>query len=86
MPSFSLVLRSLLTTDIYAFDFKLNHIAKHVQLPSPPVIGDQSHLPPEQRLPPLLNINLQLPLYPVRRPQPPDVDSLADHGTFPLAS
>lgn len=54
----------LLAVDVYSFDFRLAHIAKHVQLPQPPVLGDQSHLPPKQRLPPLLIINVQLPDYP----------------------
>lgn len=54
-----------MTSDIYAFDIKLNHIAKHVQLPVAPVLGDMSHLPPEERLPPLLIVNIQLPLYQV---------------------
>ena len=51
--------------DIYSFDFRLGHIAKHVQLPPPPRLGDLSSLPKEQRLPPLLVLNLQLPEYPV---------------------
>jgi len=52
--------------DLYSFDFRLGHIAKHVQLPPLPALGDQSHLPREQRLPPLLIVNIQLPEYPVR--------------------
>lgn len=51
--------------DIYSFDFKLGHIAKHVQLPPVPQLGDMSGLPREERLPPLLVVNIQLPDYPV---------------------
>lgn len=55
----------LLAMDIYSFDFKLGHIAKHVQLPPVPQLGDMSGLPREERLPPLLVVNIQLPDYPV---------------------
>lgn len=58
--------RRLLDVDLYSFDFRLGHIAKHVQLPPLPALGDQSHVPREQRLPPLLIVNIQLPEYPVR--------------------
>lgn len=54
----------LLGVDVYNFDFKLYHIAQHVQLPEPPVLGPGAHaLPADQQLPPLLIVNLQLPLY-----------------------
>lgn len=55
----------LLGADIYSFEFKLNHIAQHVELPTPPVLGAAAQaLPPGQKIPPLLIINLQLPTYP----------------------
>lgn len=54
----------LLAVDLYSFEFKLSHIAKHVQLPTPPPLGDLSSLPAKERLPPLLVINIQLPDYP----------------------
>lgn len=54
----------LLGADLYSFDFKIFHISQHVQLPKPPTLGMRAQaLPPNQRLPPLLVINLQLPLY-----------------------
>lgn len=57
----------LLGADIYSFDFKIFHIAHHVQLPRPPVLGPKAQaLPPHERLPPILVINLQLPMYSVR--------------------
>lgn len=55
----------LLAVDIYSFDFKLSHIAQHVQLPLPPSLGDLSGVPAKERLPPLLVVNIQLPDYPV---------------------
>lgn len=54
----------LLGVDIYSFDFKLFHIAQHIQLPDPPRLGPEAQaLPRDQQLPPLLVINLQLPSY-----------------------
>lgn len=55
----------LLDVDAYSFDFKLMHIAKHVQLPAPPTLPSQAHLPREDRLPPLIVVNMQMPDYPV---------------------
>lgn len=56
----------LVNVDVYSFDFKLDHIAKHLQLPAAPRLGPAAmQLPPEERLPPVLVINLQLPTYPV---------------------
>jgi hypothetical protein len=55
----------LLGVDVYHFDFKLFHIAQHVQLPAAPTLGPAAQaLPRDQQLPPLLIINLQLPWYP----------------------
>ncbi|KAK9808688.1 hypothetical protein WJX72_001980 [[Myrmecia] bisecta] len=55
----------LLNVDIYSFDFKLNHIARHVKLPEAPRLGPEAlALPPDQQLPPLLIINIQIPTYP----------------------
>ena len=52
--------------DIYTFDFKLNHIAKHLQLPATPKLGPAAlDMPPGERLPPVLVVNVQLPAYPV---------------------
>lgn len=60
----------LLGADIYSFDFKISHIAQHVQLPKPPRLGPgAAELPPGERLPPILVINLQLPMYSVRGPK-----------------
>ena len=55
-----------IAADLYAFDFKLSHIAKHVLLPPAPNVPDQSHLPADEQIPPLLVVNIQLPGYPVR--------------------
>jgi len=51
--------------DAYSFDFKIHHAARHVRLPARPALSP-AHLalPPHERLPPLLIINLQLPMYP----------------------
>ncbi|KAL3149993.1 hypothetical protein ABBQ38_013349 [Trebouxia sp. C0009 RCD-2024] len=55
----------LVNVDVYSFDFKLDHIAKHLQLPAAPRLGPAAmELPPEERLPPVLVVNLQLPTYP----------------------
>lgn len=55
----------LVGVDVYTFDFKLFHIAQHVQLPEVPRLGPEAlALPPDQQMPPLLIINLQLPWYP----------------------
>jgi len=52
--------------DIYTFDFKLNHIAKHLKLPAAPRLGPAAlDMPQEERLPPVLVVNVQLPAYPV---------------------
>lgn len=54
----------LIGMDMYSFDFKLYHIAQHVELPPVPRLGPGAEvLPKDQRLPPLLIMNLQLPLY-----------------------
>ena len=54
----------LVGVDMYSFDFKLYHIAQHIDLPQPPTLGPAAlALPPHQQLPPLLIINLQLPTY-----------------------
>lgn len=59
--------RRLLGCDVYSFEFKINHIARHIRLPDAPALGPVARgLPPEQRPPPLLIINIQLPMYPVR--------------------
>lgn len=56
----------LINVDIYSFDFKLNHIAKHLKLPSAATMGPAAQqLLPNERLPPIVLINLQLPTYPV---------------------
>lgn len=53
--------------DFYSFDFKINHIAKHIQLPPAPALGPGAlAVPPGERLPPLLIVNIQLPTYTVR--------------------
>lgn len=58
--------RRLLGCDVYSFEFKINHIARHIRLPDPPVLGPAALArPPERRLPPLLVVNVQLPMYPV---------------------
>ena len=63
------VLCRLLGCDIYSFDFKINHISRHIQLPAPPILGAAAYgLPPSEQIPPLLVINIQLPMYPVRQP------------------
>lgn len=55
----------LVNVDIYTFDFKLNHIAKHLQLPATPKLGPAAlDMPPGERLPPVLVVNVQLPAYP----------------------
>jgi len=54
----------LIGVDMYSFDFKLFHIAQHVELPTAPTLSAAAQvLPKNQRLPPLLIINMQLPLY-----------------------
>ena len=56
----------LVGVDAYEFEKKLYHIAQHVELPPAPRVGPgHSALPQDQQLPPLLIINIQLPLYPV---------------------
>ena len=56
----------LVNVDIYSFDFKLNHIAKHMKLPAAPKLGPAAlDMPPGERLPPVLVFNVQLPNYPV---------------------
>lgn len=55
----------LLGVDIYSFEQKLHHIARHVVLPQPPELGPGYHaLQGDERIPPLLVINVQLPNYP----------------------
>ncbi len=57
----------LLGCDVYSFDFKINHIARHIQLPAPPHLGPGAKsLPDAEQIPPLLVLNIQLPMYPVR--------------------
>ncbi|KAK9837141.1 hypothetical protein WJX81_005930 [Elliptochloris bilobata] len=64
VPSAPAIYR-LLGCDVYSFEFKINHIARHIRLPEPPELGAAAlALPPERRLPPLLVINIQLPMYP----------------------
>jgi hypothetical protein len=46
--------------DLFSFDFKLSHLARHVELPPPPPLGPAAAA---ARVPPLLIINLQLPAY-----------------------
>jgi hypothetical protein len=54
----------LIGVDLYSFDFKLFHIAQHVQLPRPPPPGPAATAAaPADRLPPLLVINIQVPTY-----------------------
>lgn len=56
----------LVNVDIYTFDFKLNHIAKHLKLPAAPRLGPAAlDMPQEERLPPVIVVNVQLPAYPV---------------------
>lgn len=62
----NMLLCRLVNVDIYTFDFKLNHIAKHLQLPATPKLGPAAlDMPPGERLPPVLVVNVQLPAYPV---------------------
>lgn len=61
----------MLGCDIYSFDFKINHISRHIQLPEVPSLGPAARaLPQGQQVPPLLVLNIQLPTYPVRAPSP----------------
>lgn len=54
----------LLAADLFSFECKVNHVAHHIDLPAPPVLGPGCEaLAPEERLPPLLIVNLQLPSY-----------------------
>jgi hypothetical protein len=54
----------LVGVDMYSSDRKLYHIAQHVELPAAPKLGPEAlALPQNQRLPPLLIINLQFPTY-----------------------
>ena len=70
---------------MYAFDFKLAHIAQHVLLPAVPVVPDQSHLPTEEQIPPLLVVNIQLPGYPVCT-QRATVDLHTQHASVVFAA
>ena len=64
---FALLVARLIGVDAYSFEQKIHHIAQHVELPPAPKLGpDASALPPAQQIPPLLIINIQLPLYSVR--------------------
>ena len=57
----------LLGVDIYSFEQKISHIARRVNLPEPPQLGPGYHaLQGEQRIPPILVINVQLPTYSVQ--------------------
>lgn len=63
----------LVGVDLFSFQHKQTHIAKHVTLPAP---APQRHVSsPETYLPPLLVVNIMLPLYPVSQhraaPAPP---------------
>lgn len=54
----------LVGVDMYSFDTKVNHIARYIELPPAPTLGPEAAaLPEDQRIPPLLIINLQLPTY-----------------------
>ena len=56
----------LIGVDCYSFAQKLFHIADHVQLPDAPKLGAKhASLPADQQLPPLLVLNIQLPMYKV---------------------
>lgn len=59
-------------TDIYSFDQKIDHIARHVRLPDAPRLGPGAlQGPHEDQIPPILIINVQLPTYsvsPLHRP------------------
>ena len=56
----------LLGCDVYSFDFKIAHIARHIQLPAPPLLGPGAKcLSDAEQIPPLLVLNIQLPMYPV---------------------
>ena len=58
---------SLAGVDIYSFEQKINHIARHVRLPQAPALGPgASALRQEEQIPPILVINVQLPIYSVR--------------------
>lgn len=51
-------------TDIYSFDQKIDHIARHVRLPDAPRLGPGAlQGPHEDQIPPILIINVQLPTY-----------------------
>ncbi|KAK9813897.1 hypothetical protein WJX73_003693 [Symbiochloris irregularis] len=55
---------SLAGVDIYSFEQKINHIARHVRLPEAPQLGrGATELPENERIPPILVINVQLPIY-----------------------
>ena len=57
---------SLAGVDIYSFEQKINHIARHVQLPDAPALGrGATEVPEHERIPPILVINVQLPIYSV---------------------
>ena len=56
---------------MYSFDFKINHIARHIQLPAPQHLGPGAKsLSDAEQIPPLLVLNIQLPMYPVRIAHP----------------
>ena len=53
-----------LGADLFAFERKIYHIAHHIDLPPSPTLGAACEaLPAEERLPPVMIINLQLPSY-----------------------
>ena len=64
--------------DIYSFDQKINHIARHVRLPDAPELGPgATRGPPAEHIPPILVINVQLPVYSVCHDK--DHDILLQH-------
>ena len=69
---------------MYSFEFKINHIARHIRLPDAPVLGPVARaLPLEQRPPLFLVINIQLPMYPVRVLAEQDIGGLGAQGSVP---
>ncbi len=62
-------MRRLIGVDLWSFKQRVEHIAQYVQLPEPPELGPKAKsLPEHERLPPLLIINIQLPMKQVRAP------------------
>jgi Protein ENHANCED DISEASE RESISTANCE 2, C-terminal len=55
---------NLVGVDMYSFDTKLDHISQYIELPPAPKLGPGAlALPENERLPPLLIINIQGPTY-----------------------